>query len=473
MEGDIKAGDEEKIREVLQEVSRRITPTPREKKELVEFVDRLIGQIKRICRDMNLDVTPMLVGSTARDTWLRGERDIDVFLLFPTDYTRDQLKGLIIKVAEQITPNFVVKYAEHPYARLEMLGFQVDLVPCYRVESPDQRISAVDRTPFHNVYVISKMDKRKAEEVRLLKQFMKGLGVYGADVRTSGFSGYLCELLIIHYDTFTDLLRQASKWRRGTLIDIEGHYRSTNEVKTLFRDPLVVIDPVDRGRNVAAAVSESSMSKFILGSIRFLQSPSLDLFFPAEHKVTLEDAINQIRKRGTYWVFVEFYLEEETSPDIVWPQLRKLLEKVKRQLEERGVRVLDAAEWTDEEKLCVLAFEVENRLLSRVKIHKGPGVLQGDLKNVLRFIKKYKENVNVLRGPYLRGQRLFVDLKRQECDVKAILGGVLLRSVQGSNIVERALLKRHRVLDHEELGKLRKDAIEWIGSLLKKGLFGA
>jgi len=43
-----------------------------------------------------------------------------------------------------------------------------------------------------------------------LKQFMKGIGVYGSELRRRGFSGYLTELLVINYGSFLGVLKEAS-----------------------------------------------------------------------------------------------------------------------------------------------------------------------------------------------------------------------------------------------------------------------
>ncbi|MBS7613865.1 hypothetical protein KEJ48_06465, partial [Candidatus Bathyarchaeota archaeon] len=46
-------------------------------------------------------------------------------------------------------------------------------------------------------------------------KFAKGIGVYGADIKTGGFSGYLCELLIVSYGDFIKTVESASKLHRS------------------------------------------------------------------------------------------------------------------------------------------------------------------------------------------------------------------------------------------------------------------
>ena len=109
---------------------------------------------------------------------------------------------------------------------LKIGGFEVDLVPCYALPDASRIRSAVDRTPFHTRFVLSSLDDVKRGQVLLLKQFMKGIGVYGAEAKVQGFSGYLTELLIIKYGDLLNVLRAASGWRPGTVMDMDAEKRS-------------------------------------------------------------------------------------------------------------------------------------------------------------------------------------------------------------------------------------------------------
>ncbi|HOV68648.1 MAG TPA: nucleotidyltransferase domain-containing protein, partial [Methanoregulaceae archaeon] len=103
----------------------------------------------------------MVVGSAARGTWVRGDRDLDLFLLFPPGMDRDSLEreGLALarKIALEFGDGYREKYAEHPYINATVDGIDVDLVPCYRVDSASGIKSAVDRTPFHTRYITARI----------------------------------------------------------------------------------------------------------------------------------------------------------------------------------------------------------------------------------------------------------------------------------------------------------------------------
>ena len=68
--------------------------------------------------------------------------------------------------------------------------------------------------------------------------------------------------------------RQRLLGGRATYIDLEGNGKKTHD------EPLIVVDPVDPNRNVAAALTLDKMLQFAAVSQTFLKEPGLDFFFP-------------------------------------------------------------------------------------------------------------------------------------------------------------------------------------------------
>src|SRR5439155_21106807 len=114
----------------------------------------------------------------------------------------------------------------------------------------------------------------QATEVRLVKAWTGGTGVYGAEAKIRGFSGYLCELLVLKHGTFRGVLQAAMSWRPGTKIEFET--AATRQ----FPEPLIVVDPVDGNRNVASAVSGEQLATFAHAGREYLANPSDRFFFP-------------------------------------------------------------------------------------------------------------------------------------------------------------------------------------------------
>jgi tRNA nucleotidyltransferase (CCA-adding enzyme) len=70
-----------------EEVLRRIRPTPEERAYIRTIGERLIEAVER-----SGVAKAMMVGSVARDTFVRGDRDLDIFILFDPSLPREELQ---------------------------------------------------------------------------------------------------------------------------------------------------------------------------------------------------------------------------------------------------------------------------------------------------------------------------------------------------------------------------------------------
>jgi tRNA nucleotidyltransferase (CCA-adding enzyme) len=380
---------------LLDSILEKIRPSEEDRRKLAEVVRILLERAKRVCGEEGIG-KPVLVGSAARDTWLKGEKDIDIFLLFPETLPREQLEEIGLKICRKIAGGAGrERYAEHPYVSFEFQGFEVDLVPCYEISEPRRIKSAVDRSPHHQAYVSQRLTPTLKDQVLLLKQFMKGLGVYGAELKIHGFSGYLCELLILHTGSFLDLLKQASRWKPGHVIDLEQHYSNEDEPRRIFENqPLIVIDPVDPGRNVAASVSLQAFATFVRGCQDFLADPREEFFFPKETKKLKKSELAKIlRRRGTE-VYCIVFKSPDLVPDVLYPQLRKTERALTTALNEAGHKVIRSDVWG--EGTCAILLEVQP-CTEKVEIREGPP-LGVDAEN---FIRSYLLSPLRLAGPFI------------------------------------------------------------------------
>lgn len=448
-----------KLEQILEEVLKEVKPTPRDEGEVKRLSNLVIGALRRETVSRGLKVDIEVYGSVAKGTWLRGEVDLDIFLRADRSIPRERLirSGLesARRVFESLGGKWIERYAEHPYVEGWIGDVRVDVVPCYKVK-PGEWMTAVDRTPYHTEYVGAKLSPESRDQVRLLKKFMKGIGVYGADIKTGGFSGYLCELLIISHRDFPTVLEEASKWRRGAILDIEGYYRGRlKEARKMFPHPLIVIDPVDPRRNVAAAVRIEALCTFIAASKLFLRRPSKAFFNPPEPKMLTRSAFeHRVKVRGLHLVAVVFDAVEAV-PDVVWGQLYRSLDSLKSLLESWGFRVYRARAWTDEESLTVLLFELESSKLTRFKLHRGPPVFSGEF---WRFMDKHLGSPLVASGPWIEGERLMVEVERRFKDAVILLTEYLKQdgglSIGVRSKVAEAVRKEFRVLRNLELWRI-------------------
>jgi tRNA adenylyltransferase (EC 2.7.7.25) len=183
---------------MLDDVADAITPPPSAVAAMEAAVAELTDAVTAAAADAEVDVEVIQVGSTARGTWLADARDIDLFIAFDPAVPRAELARLGQQIGLTVLPDGETEHAEHPYVHGTHAGFAVDLVPCYGVDDATALQSAVDRTPFHTAYLAARLTDADRRAVRLTKQFMRAVGVYGSDLRTQGFSGFLVELLVLH-----------------------------------------------------------------------------------------------------------------------------------------------------------------------------------------------------------------------------------------------------------------------------------
>ncbi len=391
------------MKEILDEVLKRIVPAPEEEEKL----QRITGEIKReIDKRKPSNAESMLVGSVAKGTWLRNSLDIDFFLLFPPSYTKEEMAENVISIGREILENAIVQYAEHPYIRGYYAGYEVDIVPCYKVRKASERISAVDRTPFHTKYVIEHLDNDAKNEVRLLKQFLKGIGCYGAEAKIEGFSGYLAELLIIKFGSFLDVLKESQKWKGKVILSLNG-------VRKNFPENFVFVDPVDENRNVAAALSQEKLHLFMFASSQFLKKPSIKFFFPNPPPPINEE---ELQKKLSKFIGVCFK-KPNMADDILYPQLKKAANNVATLFQQYDFKPLRKAWYAN--KYAFFAVELESIEIDEIKLHMGPPL--HEKKHVKSFIEKWKKAEEAASEPFFENGRIWVKVRRKYTNASRLL----------------------------------------------------
>ncbi|MCE5296567.1 MAG: CCA tRNA nucleotidyltransferase, partial [Euryarchaeota archaeon] len=310
------------------------------------------------------------------------------------------------------------RYAEHPYSHGMFDGYEVDIVPCYKIDDTSKMMSAVDRTPFHTEYVIKNLKESQKDDVRILKQFMKGICAYGAEAKVEGFSGYLVELLIMKYGTFTDTITAASSWRNGTKLDLDG--RGDGK----FETPLAFIDPVDRSRNVASALSMEKFSLFVHACNEYLKNPRRTFFFPGKRETLSADTIRKRLAELGHGALVATCPRPDLVDDNLYPQAKKTLDGLTVQLRNEGFAVTDSAVYVGKSSVQ-LAYLIESMTLSDSKKRIGPPIT---MKNSEEFLARWR-GVAVL-GPYIEGGRWVAMVKRETtCAVEALKKSIDIASV--------------------------------------------
>lgn len=419
------------VRDVLDTVRERVDPDPDQRERLEAVRDELVERTKRALSKQAVDGDVVLVGSTARGTWLPGDRDIDVFVRFPPTLDRSELEGHGLAIGRTVLPDGREEYAEHPYVTGRVDGFDVDIVPCYDVASAGEIRSAVDRTPFHTAYLRERLTDRLATDVRVCKQFLRAIGAYGSDLRTRGFSGYLTELLVLAFDGVEGLFDAAADWHPPERFDPVGHgtFEGT--------DPLVVIDPTDPNRNVAAATTAENVARFQHYVRELLADPD-PAIFDAEVREPMDPAAVAVafERRGTTPVALKAS-RPAVVEDTLYPQLDKSRTNLADELDRRGFEIVRSVAVADTDVIA-LVFELAVDERPAVERHVGPPVAVRE--HAERFVAAYRDRD--VTGPFLDGDRYVVEREREYRTAAALLESDAIEDVGLGSDVATALSDR-------------------------------
>ncbi|MCL5983984.1 MAG: CCA tRNA nucleotidyltransferase, partial [Candidatus Thermoplasmatota archaeon] len=361
------------MEDLEREVARNLTPSPDLTGPLDLGIRDLVSLAKARAKEFEFPLVRALVaGSAGRGTYLPGHFDIDLFVLFPPTVPRENLVEMGLKLGESLLEAPEKRYAEHPYLRGKFHGFTVEVVPGYAVERGDRPLTAVDRTPFHHDYLMKLHSGNSRSEVRLLKRFLRSLGVYGAEVVTEGFSGYLTELLVLRSGSFRGALREAAQWGCPMRLAPPGREPAAEPTAAL-----VMADPADPPRNVAAAVSRKNLAVFVLASREYLTHPSQRFFDPDPPKPPTRAWASLMVARRETTVAALVFPVPGMVPDVVFPQVRRSERSLHQKLGEAGFTVLGSSSAVVDGKAAILVETLEGRL-GRVRIHVGPPIGVGD-----------------------------------------------------------------------------------------------
>ncbi len=323
----------------VERISLRINPSDKERKSASLAVEAAL----KICRKACKNSEPIVCGSFAKDTYLSGIRDVDLFLIV-SDGKSAEVEGLVDAeaCARALSPKkFEKKLASHEYFTCEFKGLNFDIVPAYCFKQGEELRSAVDRTPLHAEYVNANLKNR--ESARLFKAFARGIGVYGADSRNQGFSGYLCELLAIRHEKFEGILRAA-----------EG-----------LSFPMEFPDPIDPERNVASAVSKEAIELLKEGAKAFLKKPSDSFFFPKSVPASLP-------KLGKGIIGIS-YVEKSANEDATYSKARKSVCQIEKDVSDLEFQITGSAFGVNPNTGdTLLLLDFQKPILPRTKLFEGP-----------------------------------------------------------------------------------------------------
>ena len=352
-------------------------------------------------------------GSYVKGTWLPKKADIDIFIKFEKSTPDKKFVEISKKIGFDSMKKFkpYVRYSEHPYVEATIKGTKVNVVPCYDVKKGLWQ-SAADRSPFHTKFMLESLTGAKKDEVRLLKNFLSCNKIYGSEIARQGFSGYLAEVLILNFGSFKDVINEISKLKKNQIIG--------NPTKK-FDTSIIIIDPIDGNRNLAAAISNENIGKFVLAARAFKKKPSMS-FFKQQSKP-------KIFKKNLENVIAIKFGYSSRSPDIIWGQIKRAANSIAVQLEKEGFKVLRQSGVVDEKNSACLLFLMQSLKIEENFLREGPDFFFEKDSEI--FISKNSKKSMMWIG---HNSKILSLQKRQENDVRLFLKDLLKNHLNKSGI---------------------------------------
>jgi len=365
------------MKQIISKVSKNVIPLKtikKSKKEIADLAFKLVEkEIKKYTEVIGLEFG----GSFAKGTWLSEDADIDIFVRFKNSTTEEKFEKISKKIGFNSLKKYFpyVRYSEHPYVEAKIKGTKINVVPFYDVKIGEWK-SAADRSTFHTKFMQKSLTSKMKNDVRILKTFLKSNGIYGAEIAKQGFSGYISEVLVLHFGNFENIVKSISEIKKNQVI---------GKTSKRFETPIVIIDPVDNNRNLAAAISNENIGKFVLICRAFKNKGTLEFFRK-----------KKLRIAKKYWdnlLVIEFNFKIR-SPDIIWGQIKRATSSLSTQLELGGFNVLRSKSYTDQKNKVCLFFFLESSKINQIYLKNGPDFFREDSSH--SFISKNLENTELM-----------------------------------------------------------------------------
>ncbi|MHA1836013.1 MAG: CCA tRNA nucleotidyltransferase [Candidatus Odinarchaeia archaeon] len=449
---------EEKYKAIIQKAKRRLTPTQALKDKVDNIINKFLLKINRVIKEKDVPVKPTLVGSYVKNTWLPERLELDVFLVYSSKEILKKKCKEHLNFFKDVFDKWEDRHSQHPYLSGIFQGIRVDIVPSFKIKTPKELFTPVDRTILHTKYVNSKISEYEASEIRLLKKFLQCGNLYGAEIKVKGFSGYASELLIIFYRNFLNLLKESQNWGFKKIIDMEGSWKDEKALSEKFQSPLILIDPVDPNRNVTAALSFENYLKFIKRAKEFLLNPSIKYF---TLKKTTSLPFREIKEYLNNFIFIITKVPR-IPLDNLWGQILKSSKGLTKFLKLNDFKISLSDVWTNEKDLLIFIFRLE--AINRSEFLKIIGPEVGGLGEV-KFLEKYQKHKGDIKGPFREGNRWYILRKRHPTNIKDFLK---MKIVEGDfdgislgRYIKKALKEKIEIISNSEIEKIYNNQPEF------------
>ena len=353
-------------------------------------------------------------GSYAKGTWTSEKPDIDIFVKFKKSTSEKKFKSISKKIGFNALKKFkpYTRYSEHPFVEAVIKNIKINIVPCYDVKAGEWK-SAADRSTFHTEFILENLSGPLKDDVRILKYFMSVNGIYGAEIAKQGFSGYVAEVLVYYFGSFTNVLKEIAKLKNGNAI---------GKPRKKFDSAIIIIDPIDSNRNLGAAISTENVGKFILLSRAFINKPSIQFFRNQRKKLSSKNSLNNI--------LVLKFQYKKSPDDTIAGQIRRAVNSLSSQMEIAGFKILRNSSLTLEKNQAVLLFLMDSLTISENQIHDGPNVFEENFSRKFVSINRKKSRIMWVGN----NAKIMALQKRSHTNAKLFLNDLIQNHLNKSGI---------------------------------------
>lgn len=406
---------------VTETILKKHKATPKEHNQILTKIDSFMHDLRLALQKEKIDAYVMLGGSAAKGTFLKHDFDCDVFVRFQYDAYKDQtISEILEKVLRKVpTLHYERVHGSRDYFQGVWKGLPYEIIPVLSITANAQAKNITDMSPLHVEWLNQHLTEELRDQILLTKLFFKAQKVYGAESYMHGFSGHVVDLLTIYYGSFRSLLENIVQWQEKDVINLTPHPVNLNALNPdKLQSAIILIDPVQPGRNAAAAVGFDQFYQIKNQAAAFLENPTFSFFERKNigRKDLLQKKQAALKQKGMFLVLQAQLLHGKL--DTIGTKILKAFEFLQQEFTRNDFTVLDSGwDWAEEQdQPALLWFAVQEKKLSPTKEHLGPPLkLQ---KDVAAFRAKHKKT-------YFQKERICATVPRKFTTPDALLRDML------------------------------------------------
>lgn len=424
------------IDRILSDIQRKIRPDMK----IVLRVEKIVKEINDVLKSKSFFAECVIGGSLAKGTFLKDDHDADLFIRYDQAYKDKDISSITEEIIASASKKLKIRDLQRVHGSRDYFQFRIkmekkfldfEVIPVMLVHAADYKNAQniTDLSPEHVFWVRKNTDKNPqlVDDIRLAKQFCKANNIYGAESYINGFSGHILDILVIYYGSFLNLLGAFSKIKYANIknpIIIDPERRGKNLLKDMNKSkiaPLVIIDPIQKDRNSAAALSCEKLIIFADSARAFLEKPDKKYFEIKKYdmKKELRSASKNLKKKDAKEGAEIITIALDTldgSKDVVGTKILKAYEAMNDHLKLNDFKVLGSGwNFMFEKKKAEMYFIISKDISKNIE-QEGPPISAKT--NYQKFVDKHS---GLGHKTFIRGNRIYAVMPRKYTDPKKFL----------------------------------------------------